>query len=625
MPATTSRPVVAEADIATAAAPVDRSHPAAAVPLAAGVLAALAVLGWAARRGLDRTDEGYYLLSIARPRDVTADLLSFGHVYHPLSVLLSGNVTALRWAGILLTVLTGGLLAWTVLGTPGLVGAGRRWPAPLRAATSVALGCSGLLTVVAVPLTPSYNTLAFQGLALTCTGLVAGLTRDGRWGRLGWAAVGAGGWLTLLAKPTSAALLAVAVVAAVAVVPRRWSPAMAVAPLATLAAAGLTLAGYRQSPMAFADRLVLGLEASRSLGGHDDVVRLDTLLLREDVLAGLLGVAGAAALALALVRRSRSGGGALAAVATSGLLALGAGALALVLAGRVSLAPLGAMVPAVLTTTGVLTGAALLAVAAVALARAALRRGRPVGQAPSERATAIALTAVLLLMPLAYAFGTNGNLWAAAGRAVVFWLVLLTARLAGTPGSVRAVPALTSLVALVALLLGTVDTPYRYPSLRSATVAAPVGPSGTLLLTPGDAAQVRATRALADRAGLDDDARVLDLTGASPGTVYLLRARPVGQAWLIGGYSGSEETARLVLRHERCAVAGAFVLTDSSSRRGIDPSVLAEAGLDLGRDFHEAGRLTYYRAAFGGAPPAPAAEAVLHAPARPGALPAGCD
>ena len=618
-----------EADAAAPPAPADRANALALVPLGLAVLAVLAVTGWIARRAFDRTDEGFYVLSAAHPRDVTADVLEFGYAYHPLLLLARGDLVAYRWLGIATTVAVCGWLAWVVLGTPALLGGRAPWRPALRAGTAVGLGVTGLLSLVSLPSSPSYNTLALQGICLTSGGLVVAATRVGRHAPAGWFVVGVGGWLAFLGKPTSAAVLAGVVVLAWLVVPGRWRLGVWAGGAGVVTAAGVMLLAYRLGPGELVANVRTGLQASRALGGHDDLLRRDPLPDHPGVLLPALALAVAVAVLLLLVRRTSSRPGLVgAAVGTLGLVAVGV-AFAVLAAPRWWTDEVGRSVtPFALVVVGGLAGAGLALTLAGQVAAALVRRGRggllpgpPGGRWRAARTTA-GLTLVLLAVPAAYAFGTNGNLWSAAGRAAVAWLIVLTARLTAAPATLRLAPALVATVLLVPLQVAATGAPYRGTDLRTATVAAPVG-SGSVLLTPHQAGQAEAARREAARLGIGPTTRVLDLTGASAGTVYLLGARPVGQAWLIGGYSGSTAAARVVLGHARCALTDALVLVDSSAPRAVPPSVLGVAGLDLARDYEPVGEVPYERGASRRAPAPPDARAVLHRLRHPVSIP-GC-
>jgi hypothetical protein len=602
------------------------------VVLLAALAPVAALIGWAAPRGLDRTDDGFYLGSIAHPRDVTTDLLAFGDVYHPLLVLVGGDVTALRVIGALLTVAAGTAFAWVVLGTPILLG-GPRPPGPLaRAVVSVGLGAAGLLTQVGLPPTPSYNTLNLQALLGVATGLVLALSRRGRTVVLGWALVGAAGWLAFLAKPTSAAVAAALVLVSLLVVRGRWR-AVWVAPAATVLTAALTMLLNGQTPAAVVARTRSGVESANLLGGHESLVRWDpvphptllvvpvvALALAVTVLCGVLAargprvlatvplaVVGAAFVLVTAPRWERSAAADV--LARDGGFVLGAlAALGLVVAGLAhALRSARWRGRRVRRVTGGPRHPASVSRPSASRAGDRLPTGRP------SAASGWVLTVVLVLFPAAFAFGTNGNLWSAAGRASVLVLVPLTARLVGTGSSVWLAPALTAALVLTPLQVAAFGSPYRYPSLTEATVAADLGPAGTLLLTRTDAPRAAATVALGERLGVRD-AFVIDLTGASPGTVFLLGGRPVGQVWVFGGYPGSEAVARHAINGARCAAERAFVLDDPTASRRIDAHVLDALGRDLARDYEPVGELTYYRAAFSGRPVEESARAVLYRP-----------
>ena len=69
--------------------------------------ASLLVIGWALSltgRGLDLTDEGYYLNWMADPQAFPATVTLFGFVYHPLFEMLDGDVARLLQASILMNI-----------------------------------------------------------------------------------------------------------------------------------------------------------------------------------------------------------------------------------------------------------------------------------------------------------------------------------------------------------------------------------------------------------------------------------------------------------------------------------------------------------------------------------------
>lgn len=509
----------------------------AATGLGAAALATIGISAWLATRGFDRTDEGFYLNSIAHPGDDRSTILLFGYAYHPLYVLVGGDVVLLRWAGMLLSVVAVGSLAWVALGTPALVGL-RTVPPALRAAASLGLGATALTTMAQMPSTPSYNTLALQGLSLTATALVSAVTRAGRAGIVGAGLVGVGGWVTFLAKPTTAALLAAIVVAAAIALPGAWRRRAWATIVAAVASAALTLLLARVSPAGIIEVLSNGLATSTALGGHEDLVRWDTFPLRG---TAFTAAAGAATI----------------------LAACGAGLVAVMVASLVR------------ARRSVVTGAG---------------RG---SDRPHSHRIGPTLVGVLILLPPAYALGTNLNLWTAQGRAGSFWLVALCVLLTRYSGPsttpfLWTAPVAATLALLFAMLVATAAAPYRYQPLRTATTPTQVG-SGTVRLTPADHERVAELAALGQRLGVDEHTRVLDLTGDSPGSIFLLGARPVGQAWILGGYPGSESAARLAIEHDRCSMRGALLFVAEGAPRALPAGVLDTVGLELDRDYEVVG------------------------------------
>lgn len=63
---------------------------------------------------------------------------------------------------------------------------------------------------------------------------------------------------------------------------------------------------------------------------------------------------------------------------------------------------------------------------------------------------------------------------------------------------------------------------------------------------------------------------ILDLTGDGPGLIYRLGGRPLGVAWLLGGYPGSSQVASMVVGQlEKSQLQCAWLLTSSDSPRRI--------------------------------------------------------
>lgn len=555
-----------------------------AAPALASVVA-LATLLWSLPRGLDLTDEGYYLTEMAHPGDSTATALLFGYVWHPVYAVLGGSVLGLRLVGFGVVALLAVALTLAVL----RLAPSHTRPGPWGVASVCAVAAAlAFVPLSSLPATPSYNTLAWLAMATAALGCAWAWT--GRRPVLGGVLVGAGGAAAVTAKPTTALVLAVAVVLTTPWRRTGWRPVLAASAVLVVGLGALVAVapGHLAGLVEVVQR---GVEATV---GHAELVRRDPFLRSPQVFLGLLvaGLGGAAAGFLG--RRSRLAG-----------LVLGAVSVAVAATSLWRWWDVG-MTSSIdlLLPTAALTCFALLGAVAVAL----VVLGRDGALAPDT--VRVRLAVLLVLLPAAHAFGTNNNLWHWSGLAVVFWF-LAVLLLVGTTGAVAAAAGgLAAYTALVSAVITPLD-PYRSGPLTQATTVTQVSRAGTTMRLPAEEARV-ATEMLAvgDRLGVTRETRVLDLTGASPGVVWAWGARPLASGWVIGGYPESLEAARTSIEPARCDLARALVLWTPDQARALPDEVLEPFGVDLPGDYRAVATFPRLRPAPTVADPAPVAQSV---------------
>ncbi|GAA3524017.1 hypothetical protein GCM10022234_20630 [Aeromicrobium panaciterrae] len=498
----------------------------------------------ACTRGFDFTDEGYYVVSIADPGLYSAGATQFGFVYHPLFELLGSDIVRLRQANVVLTFGLAWLLAYVLLRKLVDVRA-------QRLAISAAVATASMMIFAIWVITPSYNSLALQGVMVTMLGVA--LVEERWWA---WALIGLGGVIALLAKPTTAlALAALVLLCLFAMRTFRWRGALVVGAVAvgTLAACALAIDG---SLVEFWQRTADGADQMKLLDARHDVsaaVRIDAIEPGERLLLLALAFAGIV-VAVAYARR------------------LTAAVIVVALAAVAVLAVYGHV--AEVLGTNPQRALLFLAIPAAALLVLDLRRA--------------ALAVTLLLLPLAYAFGSNGNYWQVGGSAAVLWVLAGVVAVGRRSLPALAAVGIVSQVAIVALLAA--GDPYRQlDPLADQTIATGIG-SSTIHLGPGVAAYVREASRVARDAGFEPGTPMIDLTGKSPGLLYALDAEPIGQAWMIGGYPGSDELAIESLELSGCKdVSTSWILTEFSGARSLSESVLVPFGATLADDYEVAG------------------------------------
>jgi hypothetical protein len=197
------------------------------------------------------------------------------------------------------------------------------------------------------------------------------------------------------------------------------------------------------------------------------------------------------------------------------------------------------------------------------------------------------IAALFLLMPHIYAFGTNGNYWEAGSSAALFWLLsgltLLGPMIRNRGTWILALPVAFATQAITATLLQTgLEQPYRQPQpLRLNSSVLEIGPhKSPLILSQKYAEYISIAVSSAHAAGFVPNTPMIDLTGQSPGILYAIGAKSIGQAWMIGGYPGSLRRSQISYLRLRCEdIISSWVLLEPNGPRSIPVEFMDSLGL----------------------------------------------
>lgn len=505
-------------------------------PALALLCAQIGLFVWMAGHGLDFTDESYYLLNYQHWRSLTATTTFFGAYFEWPFRAFGGDVGAMRIFGLALLVTAGGFFTWRVF----MFGRDAAEPVLWRYVVAGMAGSLYYYSYVTTLRAPSYNLLVLFCI-LVASGLVLVLT-EGRSSRerLGWVSFGYG--LLVGACALTKATSAVAMVVCHLVFLLVFGSVKRVPEWVAIAAAGVganLLALHLAQPRWF-DVLREGVLLTTTLDARYTTIPFGTLW--DAVLRG----------------------------ATRLLPALSIGAVAFVIVVRrwgrahrwvVSLLVV-LLVGGILWTIQVqgygkswwaliMFGTALLWMAE------RLCREAPVPRWSDVRGVA-ALSVLLFLMPICYSIGTNGSLPAHTQMAAVFAIVamLLPLRRLHALGLIHqsalsVALALLCVPMLVSQWRSLNDPAFAY-RLRSGLMGQQqplaLGSQGRVLKL--DATTRESVVKLMQRmtaAGYRSGEPIIDTTGDGPGLVYALGGRPLGVAWMIGGYPGSERVAARLL------------------------------------------------------------------------------
>lgn len=592
------------------------------------------VVGYAAQFGFDITDESFYLMSLARPADVTVGVSLWHQFLSPVFYATGQSLVGFRMTGMAVFMGAAIFLGYRL---EDALGDRPAQSAVLRACCITAvliLGCFyyyrlGLLT-------PSYNALSLLGAILVVGGAWRLVARPDRrtWRHLMFCGViGVGCGMAALARPTSGLCLALVVALWIGLALRSRDVLVyaGYSALTALALVGAQLAcmiwWLGVDPVLFfqgGQDVYIGLQAGHSI--QRLLIEHPTQLgehLIQVAGRGLALVFGTLMILEALVHLLASRISAIAVLRAgwhTWIIAVLA-PLALFIApllgplNDMSVGPLGLrrFAEGLMSFTGMLLGGvlyltlrnALLATdwsgAPRNLQQRATTGWRVIVRDPNTRALGQLLMfgAFCLLVSFSVSFGTNnhivGHMAVSAVFAVFFALrIALSSERMFAQNHALAAVAIALSVGIAADVHYGVTKPYRAAdTIFNMTEQVDLGRVGAIQLDPATARYVSELGAAARQHGFRPDTALLDLTGGSPGAALILNARAPVMPWIVGGYPGSEAVTRGLLDRLRPEdAASAWILTSPEGRRGQVTEVLQVIGRVLQDDYEPVATLT---------------------------------
>jgi hypothetical protein len=573
--------------------------------LATAVIVTSSTIVWLlvySRYGIDLTDEGYYLLWMSNPWIYPVSVTQFGFIYHPLYLLFHGDITLLRQANIL--IIFG--LAWVLCmvffrATIDKHVQSLSWyRLPMIALSAVISTCS---LVYFCPhgwlATPSYNSLTFQAMLLSSIGLLLAEKTVSPVSITGWLLLGLGGWLSFMAKPTSAIALGVAISVCLVLSSKFNLRLIAISLLTTTALLIASAWVIDGSLIIFIERFRGGIAAARLLGSeHFDMFRIDNLLMgRKAQIFFSFSIAitfGAICLAASKTSaRMMAGHGFALLFALMSLLIISERFLFQAVEFREYYFSfiLKDLLP---PPTRLILAVPLSALTFCFV----LMRWLPSFKVSRTQWT-IAL--YFAMLPHISAFGTTQNYWLQGSLNSLFWilagLVILMPAISICGNWRILLPAVMSgqLIA-VFLLQAAMEQPYfgQPEPFRQYNNVIAFGVNESELILPQALVEYyRNVKKMAIQAGFQSGAPMLDMTGEGPGTLYAIGAKAIGQPWMIGGHTGSDNMAIAVLNRVACKdIAEAWLLVDPDSRLKLSLNILSHFGLSIEQNFEMAAELS---------------------------------
>lgn len=533
--------------------------------------------------GVDLTDEGYYFNWISNPWLYKYYVSQFGYVYHPLYKLLQNDIVLLRQANVLISFLLGWCLVFTVM---NLCSQRQNPEKPKLEWLLVSSFCLAIPALFILMITghwvpsPSYNSLTFNGILIVAIGVVLASKHAQISKNTPYFLIGLGGWLVFMAKPTSAGLLALVVVAILLSANLRIWGKLLISAFA--AAMLLLLSAYLidGSVVKFYVRFKTGLELvsimSNSHGaGH--LFRLNLFTVNNYFLLkiGFLSIA-----IFAFLKATNQSGRTY--------------TIALILIGVISLSVLANLLN-VKTNFFDSTKYHALSFLAILFASAFYFLFSPKQNLPqlnNKKSSINRLIVFFLVLPYVYAFGTGNNYWQTGAGAAIFWLLaslLILSKQQLTQSKILVVQVFTLLV-VSTVLIDAMNSPYRQNASIFTQSTPFINPhTGKAIKLEHDTAiYLNNLREKALFAGFKPTTPVIDLTGQNPGALYFLQTDAIGQAWMIGGYPSSRPLASRALMQASCdEIAHAWLLIEKNGKRKISDKVLLDHGITVSKTHYK--------------------------------------
>lgn len=198
------------------------------------------------------------------------------------------------------------------------------------------------------------------------------------------------------------------------------------------------------------------------------------------------------------------------------------------------------------------------------------------------------------VLPHVLAVGTNNNYWLQGSLGSLFWVLaglgILMPFISSTVKLRVLLPTVVSgQLITVFLLYAAMEHPYfGQPepfSQYDATMTTRVNES--ILILPKELADYYINvKKMADQSGFQAKMPMIDMSGYGSGVLYAINAKAIGSAWMIGGYSGSNNVAVALLNRVSCTdITAAGLLIDPDSQMKLSLTILNGFGLIFEQNF----------------------------------------
>lgn len=203
-----------------------------------------------------------------------------------------------------------------------------------------------------------------------------------------------------------------------------------------------------------------------------------------------------------------------------------------------------------------------------------------------EHIEIFSLSIFLFVGPLAYSFGNAGNIVNHQSGAFVFFIsscftFLYSLYIFNPATKIPNIFAIVVAVIVVLVFQGAFSSPHRTAPISEQNTLVTLGlHQSSIYVDKRSSEYILGLRFAATRSGWKGGTPLIDLTGTSPGAAVVLGAKAPGSPWLLGGYPGSGEFAVAALKYaDKEDIGRAWVLASPKGKRSLSDTVLRSFGI----------------------------------------------
>ena len=526
--------------------------------------------------GISFSDEGYYLNWISNPFIYKISISNFGYIYHPLYILLDGNIPSLRIANFLLSLSLAFIMSYLFIRSFDHIKIEK------KIIFILAIGISINVFIFQYIPTPSYNHLTLQALMIVSIGILLINRTSISKNILAYSLISFGGWLTFIAKPTSALGLAI-IVSIYLTVSRLIRIKFLILSLIIIFLLFLiTAIVIDGSASLFLKRYLVSFEiAQLGESGHGikDIFRIDSIEINRNNKSMILFIFLISLFFLIInyfdlkIKKIFS-----IFLATFTLMFI----ISFTLIETNWVPQYGYHQP--LHLFGIFF--------ACIFSRFIFFNKKKFVYSKTNWIIAF----FFLIMPYIFALGTNNNYWIQSGIAGIFWL--LSSLTFTIPLSIKNNNHLPIICLVIISQLITVlhlqekfKKPYGQDSSlkTNKTSISTKGDNREIYLSKEIAHFIKNARDIANQSGFLKGDNIIDLSGQSPGLVYLLGGSSLGSAWNLGGYPGSNQMAKAKYNTIGCDEMAKSWVLDQESKQKISNKLLTNLSIDFPQEYQFVG------------------------------------